>query len=68
MERFNYIQNKNLFSREDLIRHIQGINKHLTKVYLENLSNQELLCESHPVYRSDYEKAMRETSQKTNLS
>lgn len=44
--------------RENLIHHIQGINKHLTKEYLEGLSDEELCGEAHPAYRNDYEKAL----------
>lgn len=45
-------------AREDMIQHIGAVNKHLTKEYLENLSNRELLCETHPAYREDYSKAL----------
>lgn len=41
--------------KANMIRHIQGINKHLTPEYLEQFKARELLGECHPAYRSIYE-------------
>ena len=57
---------KKVTPRQSLIQHIRGINKHLTPEYLENLSDEELLCEAHPVYREDHAKALGIETKKKN--
>lgn len=57
MERTTFTQTKRS-PREDLIQHIGSLNKYLTKEYLQNLKNSQLICECHPAYREDYKKAL----------
>ena len=40
--------------RNDMITHIMGINKCLTREHLDTLDNHALLANVHPLYRSDY--------------
>jgi hypothetical protein len=54
--------------RQNVIQHIQAINKCLGKEYLEGLTNEQLLSETHPVYRADYARLLDvETSGKKIL-
>lgn len=40
--------------KNEVIKHIRAINKHLPEDYLRNLDYQQLLAEVHPTYRDYY--------------
>jgi hypothetical protein len=45
--------------KEEMIQHVHAINKFLTPEYLENLTEKQLIGESHPIYREYFEDKLK---------
>ena len=45
---------------DDMKQNIQAQNKYLTRTHLDTLSIRELLANTHPAYRLDYARKLRD--------
>lgn len=49
----------------DIFQHIKGHNKHMTDVYLDSLSNYQLIMECHPFYFDYFNNKLFKNKQKS---